>query len=642
MLLAFSSIVGDERPCLRCEKRGLAATCQDGVRKKAKYLNDVQPEALMPGVGGHYPRTNGSSYPSSVTVPATDYYGATPSNYGLYNGSNQSNMPPPPLSSNGSFTNQRSPTSPSFQSLASQQSPPVQSLGTTIPSSQNGSAPYQQSFSFDPSDPALFNFDISGLNFGNQYGAMEFGMLGQMAGGAADSPSNENNNMVGNMQMANYQGSISSASGFTDGANQSLMFNQDPVINSEWHARQNSGSSFALVPVEHNARNESISHPAYAIGAGPGSLASASPASTSQEYAPTFDGAPSSPAVYVSDTQRNYYNMKRSKDQKSSHFPVGQPQPVLNDRKYANIPLATLQNNADFSRKRPRDHSSIYSSVKTPYGYTEGFHSLLAYLDKWYSPDKRLRIAKAISSFRPTLISTYGQMSQDDLIHSEKGFQRLLCEYNEDFFEKYSTTAVILRRTGEVASVSKEFTMITGWTRDVLLGKAPNLNVNKGSHGNTTGNSSRGAVNTPRLATLETETIKAANGKPRSILIAELMDHDSVVTFWEDCAKAAYLDTSNEVQRRCNLMKYRAKVGDGAEYDGTDAGADEAHDIAAKHDHRSEAMIKSEADMQRLGIASGTVDCMYTWKMKRDTFDAPMMFVLQVSEISSCTLSSRC
>ncbi|KAF9941440.1 hypothetical protein BGZ67_005022 [Mortierella alpina] len=29
------------RPCQRCIKRDLAATCADGVRKKAKYLQDA-------------------------------------------------------------------------------------------------------------------------------------------------------------------------------------------------------------------------------------------------------------------------------------------------------------------------------------------------------------------------------------------------------------------------------------------------------------------------------------------------------------------------------------------------------------------------------------------------------------------------
>lgn len=633
---------GDERPCNRCVKRGLQDSCQDGVRKKAKYLNDVQPEALMPGVGGHYPHANGGAFnsnPTSVSVPASaDYYTPAQSNYNVYGNQGQGNMPPPPLSSNGSFTNQQSPTSPSFQSMTSQQSPPLQTMAASLPSSaQNGGVSFQQSYAFDTTDPALFNFDISGLNFGNQYGAMEFGMLGQMAGGAADSPSNENS-MLGSIQMPNYHGSISGASGFNDGGNQNLMFNQDPVLGSDWHAnhpRHSSTGSFAMTPLEHTGRSESsIGHHAYAIGAGPGSLASASPASTNPEYASSFDNAPSSPAGYANDSQRGFYG-KRGRDQKQAHYPVNQPQPAGHDRKPPNIPLAAFQSHTGSNRKRPRDHGAVYSSVKAPYSYTEGFHSLLAFLDKRYSTDKRVRIAKAISSFRPTLINTYGQLSQDDLIHSEKGFQRLLFEYEDNFIQAYGIPAVILRRTGEVALINKEFSILTGWNKDVLLGKAPNLNANFGGTANNTGSNSRGALNTPKMSTLEAENGKTS--KPRPVLIAELMDHDSTVQFWEDCARLAYIDPSGECTRPCHLIKYRPKeepsdeggdqgqgnVGDGAE--------DSSREKTDKREQRQDRLIKPEAEIHRLGMHEGTVNCMYTWNIKRDIFDAPMMFILTVS-----------
>jgi hypothetical protein len=39
---------------------------------------------------------------------------------------------------------------------------------------------------FDPSDPALFNFDLDDLDFGTHSGALEFGTLGHMA--STDTP----------------------------------------------------------------------------------------------------------------------------------------------------------------------------------------------------------------------------------------------------------------------------------------------------------------------------------------------------------------------------------------------------------------------------------------------------------------------
>jgi hypothetical protein len=44
---------------------------------------------------------------------------------------------------------------------------------------------------FDPSNPALYNFDLEGLNFGSQYAGWEFGILNKMALGA-ETPPREN------------------------------------------------------------------------------------------------------------------------------------------------------------------------------------------------------------------------------------------------------------------------------------------------------------------------------------------------------------------------------------------------------------------------------------------------------------------
>ena len=87
-----------------------------------------------------------------------------------------------------SFTSQ-SPVSPTFtlkanpaarnNSLSSQvnQQPPSTGVsGATNPSQNPFAGPF-----FDPSDPALFNFDLSSMNFENRYGALEFGMLNSPA-----------------------------------------------------------------------------------------------------------------------------------------------------------------------------------------------------------------------------------------------------------------------------------------------------------------------------------------------------------------------------------------------------------------------------------------------------------------------------
>lgn len=43
----FIFLITTARPCGRCIKRGLEDTCQDGKRKKAKYLQDYADEGEL-------------------------------------------------------------------------------------------------------------------------------------------------------------------------------------------------------------------------------------------------------------------------------------------------------------------------------------------------------------------------------------------------------------------------------------------------------------------------------------------------------------------------------------------------------------------------------------------------------------------
>src|ERR1700761_2010371 len=88
---------GDERPCQRCIKRGLQDACQDGVRKKAKYLHDAPTEALMPGVVGSLynqsPAVKRTSTVNSETPSHPQSFYAQPQNFNNFQGPSQ--MPPP-------------------------------------------------------------------------------------------------------------------------------------------------------------------------------------------------------------------------------------------------------------------------------------------------------------------------------------------------------------------------------------------------------------------------------------------------------------------------------------------------------------------------------------------------------------------
>lgn len=209
----------------------------------------------------------------------------------------------------------------------------------------------------------------------------------------------------------------------------------------------------------------------------------------------------------------------------------------------------------------------------------------------------------------------------------EKCFQRTLCEY-EDFVNHYGTPTIICRRTGEIAAVSKEFSLVTGWRRDVLLGKEANLNINTGSNnsGTQTGTSSRGAV-TPRAP------VDIDPGRPQPVFLAEIMDEDSVVQFYEDFAELAFgASRASIIGPTVSLLKYKTKDDPGwGANDFGGSGDDGKRGRSSSGDVKMEPLMKGDAGTKALGDRDGRVDCSMCWTVKRDVFDIPMLIVMNVS-----------
>jgi hypothetical protein len=254
-----------------------------------------------------------------------------------------------------------------------------------------------------------------------------------------------------------------------------------------------------------------------------------------------------------------------------------------------------------------------------------------------------------LASIRPSFIATTKTLNREDLIFMEKCFQRTLWEY-EGFIEGVGTPTIVARRTGEIAAVGKEFQILTGWTKSVLLGRSPNLNVNRGHSGTTP--SAGSGTNTARTTGFNTPTQRAVqeteNGEKRSqpVLLAELLDDDSVVQFYEDFARLAFGDSRGSVLGRGKLLKYRtkddelaqnlnaeaeARNDDGKPNGGTD---NRRQDAVKRHDVKKDG-ISGEKGMQKLGSADGKVDCTYCWTVKRDVFDIPMLIVMNVSNLEN-------
>ncbi|QDS71981.1 hypothetical protein FKW77_001462 [Venturia effusa] len=625
---------GDERPCQRCIKRGLQEACHDGVRKKAKYLHDAPPEALVPpGMGGyHHPYINGnkaSPVSSTSGLPMTgsstahtqiqsQYVQAQSPNLDMYAQNTQSHMPPPlQAHANASITFTQPPASPGYVQAQEQLTPTMAQSVPTAPQSMNQ---YGAGLAFDPSDPALFNFDIASLNFGNQYGAMEFGMLNHMSSTANDG--NQTQNEMHHMnQIPAYSLNYS---------DNSMMFSQDALMNVDWqnnHPRADSTSGLLSTP-NNTPIATTIDRPnsldnltnAYAIGNGPSSFASASPATSAAGYdGPSADNPPS-PALFA-----------------APQTPAPSASPLLSRSKAQPVQPPDLYPQETGKRKRPSDADELYHSVNKPYGYTAGFHRLFKFISQRFSSEKRLRIAKAVSAVRPSLITFSQSLTDKDLVFMELSVQRKLHEYI-DFINAYGTPTVITRRDGAILAASKEFTILTGWSKNVLTGKEPNLNVNSGgASGPSTMPSSASRtrlssaeedrnVNQPSSGDLRNNT---ATSQPQPALMAEILDQDSVVQFYEDYAKLAFGDPRGYGIRRGKLLKYKTKE----DSEGPDVGAGQKRKRSASIKGEpgvklEEGRISGESGINQLGQKEGMVDVMYCWNVRRDVFEVPMLIVM--------------
>lgn len=279
-----------------------------------------------------------------------------------------------------------------------------------------------------------------------------------------------------------------------------------------------------------------------------------------------------------------------------------------------------------------------------------------------FTKEKQLRIARAFSRFRPSFIASIQSLKRDDLVFQEKCCQRSIHTF-EASLPSIGTPTLVCRRSGEVVVVGKEFCMLSGWPKEILLGEKPNLNTNiphaKGdeemaakaqrirqrlqnqlNNGTGRGNElkdyeddssgpDRSAINL---------THKSSGAAP--VFLLELLDDESVCEFYEDFSNIAFADSTGKKTRKCRILKYKPPtLVPASHHDDIDIGADDTKDNSSKPRINGS---DTKANGKRTNIdvlgSSTTIECMMCWTLRRDTFDIPMLIVMNVSEVLNIRL----
>lgn len=530
-----------------------------------------------------------------------------------------------------------------------QQMPISRRQSQHIPDAQVASLSYTDPYFNTPNDLSLYDFDIASMDFGNHYGALEFGMLGHMSSGA-----NERAVQNASAPMSALDATSLSTSSFPNNAE--FAFD----VGNKWQAGPLHLPGHSLAPGP-STMNEAVyfnaqSGPnAYVIGNNAGSISGASPASSGSDPLIPYDSVNIDQA-YISSQQNGIFGQASLTTEGhrfgQRHHQQQQPQRSLNQE--LSLPVdsnrgstkprksnRSLRQGLTDAKPRARDPSFIYSSYTEPYPYTIAFHRMTAFLQRRFSSQKRLRIAKALASIRPSFISLTQSLIKADLVFMEKCFQRGLWDY-EEFSSACGTPTIICRRTGEVAHVDQEFTLMTGWTKEVLTGKHPNLNNNRhkddsSTSGAATAESSRGGFNTPKNGdeNPKHEPSEVTDHSQNALFLAELLDETSAIRFYEDYAKLAFADQNGSAWAPCKLLTYEPKEP-----------AIGGHDSAlTRHGNGLEPQIQSKVlddkNKQHFGKKDGRVDCMCCWMVKRDVFNIPMMIVMNVGLMKSLLMLSE-
>ncbi|WWD07761.1 hypothetical protein V865_005865 [Kwoniella europaea PYCC6329] len=418
----------EQRPCTRCVKKGMADQCVEGVRKKAKYLLEGEERLAA--------RPRQASSPSPPIRPHHQHQSSDSQIQAQFNLLSNVSIPqqtqtiePPRLPDDVWLSGPLQPNDPSSIGGSNQinLNDPSRSWNTSI-------------------QPQANAFTGNGNAANTEYQMLDslFGNLSPIFPGI--DPLDEAGRQ---MSMDGMNASTVSSTANNVGFDQSWL-NPSPGatnVNSNQYTVQPTPSS----------TGPSVS---------PGTYSDLSPINTTwpnqnqnqgQGQGQTWNNDPSQMILDGINQNQNQFQQQQSN--------ISQ-QNLQNHNQKQNQNLSVGQAKVG----KASTPAEVYRTVVKPYDYTQGYHILMDYLTKNFEQHETLRVARALASFRPSLIALQMPMSEEDEVFLEKSFQRTLIEL-EKLISYSATPTAVWRRTGEVCYANPEFCKLVEKSDSDLIGK---------------------------------------------------------------------------------------------------------------------------------------------------------------------------
>ncbi|SAM01961.1 hypothetical protein [Absidia glauca] len=374
----------------------------------------------------------------------------------------------------------------------------------------------------------LLNFSLADLGFGSETAGLEYGVIGNMLQNPMDLISTTTNSTTAPTTAITATTTTPATATATTTtspspvpASSSIMTTPTPTFSYSTNTPASSilaTNSGAMTPSIINtaspATNSSISTSLMTPTSGQldsmTPMSYNTPTSSSTAFSPNGLYSFSPNTMMLNHTQHQHPSQFQLHH---SHSTPNQPpnRSPVNGNKREPPTTTTTSAPASNSRRKGSNGNTpeqVYNSVQRPFNYAEGFHYLIQYVRQKMNRDDLMRISRALALIRPSFLALIMNLTEEDLVFMEKCFQRTLLEY-EKLISFSGTPTVVWRRTGEICLAGKEFSLLTQWTKDALLGK--------------------------------------------KTYIYELMDNQSAVEYWEQFSTHAFDNTDKACIHSCIL-----------------------------------------------------------------------------------------